>query len=73
MIFLREQIYHFFEAFPRPPLTLRPPDSPECNSKVPVLQCVAVCCSVLQCVAVCCSVLQCAAVCCSVLQCAAVC
>jgi len=28
----------------------------------PVLQCVAVCCSVLQCVAVCCSVLQCVAV-----------
>jgi len=26
---------------------------------LPVLQCVAVCCSVLQCVAVCCSVLQC--------------
>ena len=39
----------------------------------PVLQCVAVCCSVLQCVAVCCSVLQCVAVCCSVLQCVAVC
>ena len=37
----------------------------------PVLQCVAVCCSVLQCVAVCCSVLQCVAVCCSVLQCVA--
>ena len=36
---------------------------------VPVLQCVAVCCSVLQCVAVCCSVLQCVAVCCNVLQC----
>jgi len=35
--------------------------------KTPVLQCVAVCCSVLQCVAVCCSVLQCVAVCCSVL------
>jgi len=33
----------------------------------PVLQCVAVCCSVLQCVAVCCSVLQCVAVCGSVL------
>jgi len=30
----------------------------------PVLQCVAVCCSVLQCVAVCCSELQCVAVCC---------
>jgi len=29
------------------------------NSPPPVLQCVAVCCSVLQCVAVCCSVLQC--------------
>ena len=28
---------------------------------IPVLQCVAVCCSVLQCVAVCCSVLQCVA------------
>jgi len=49
----------------------------------PVLQCVAVCCSVLQCVAVCYSALQCAAVrcsvlqyvvvCCSVLQCVAVC
>ena len=49
----------------------------------PVLQCVAVCCSVLQCVAVCCSVLQCVVVyrsvvqCgtvwCSVLQCVAVC
>jgi len=47
----------------------------------PLLQCVAVCCSVLQCVAVCCNVLQCVAVtilstaavwigpCCSVLQC----
>jgi len=48
----------------------------------PLLQCVAVCCSVLQesqqtylavcCSAVCCSVLQCVAVCCSVLQCVAV-
>jgi len=37
------------------------------NSKMSVLQCVAVCCSVLQCVAVCCGVLQCVAVCCSVL------
>jgi len=43
------------------------------TSLSPVLQCVAVCCSVLQCVAVCCSVLQCVAVCCSVLQCVAVC
>jgi len=32
----------------------------------PVLQCVAVCCSVLQRVAVCCSVLQCVAARCSV-------
>jgi len=39
----------------------------------PVLQCVAVCCSVLQLAVVCCSVLQCVAVCCSVLQCVAVC
>ena len=31
----------------------------------PLLQCVAVCCSVLQCVAVRCSVLQCVAVCCT--------
>ena len=31
------------------------------HSRTPVLQCVAVCCSVLQCVAVCCSVLQCVA------------
>jgi len=37
----------------------------------PVLQCVAVCCSVWPCVAVCCSVLQCLALCCSVLQCVA--
>jgi len=29
------------------------------DEDMPVLQCVAVCCSVLQCVAVCCSVLQC--------------
>ena len=42
------------------------------NSLSPVLQFIAVCCSVLQCVAVCCSVLQCVAVCCSVLQCVAV-
>ena len=34
----------------------------------PVLQCVAVSCSVLQYVAMCCSVLQCVAVCCSVIQ-----
>jgi len=34
----------------------------------PVLQCVAVCCSVLQRVAVCYRVLQCVGVCCSVLQ-----
>ena len=53
---------------------------PSCGSltytKAPMLQCVAVCCSVLQCVvlssnihqhSVCCSVLQCVAVCCSVL------
>jgi len=39
----------------------------------PVLQCVAVCCSVLQCVAACCSVLQRVAACCSVLQRAAAC
>jgi len=39
----------------------------------PVLQCVAVCCSVCHCVAVCCSVLQCVAVYCSVLQCVAAC
>jgi len=42
------------------------------RSRTPVLQCVAVCCSVLQCVAVCCSALQCVAVCCSVVQCVAV-
>ena len=35
------------------------------SSVVPVLQCVAVFCSVLQCVAACCSVLQCVAACCS--------
>jgi len=35
------------------------------TSVVPVLQCVAVFCSVLQCVAACCSVLQCVAACCS--------
>ena len=34
----------------------------------PVLQCVAVCCSVLQCVAIGCSVLQCVAVSCSELR-----
>jgi len=45
----------------------------EVEQEHPVLQCVAVCCSVLQCVAVCCSVSQCVAVCCSVLQCVAVC
>ena len=39
----------------------------------PIVQCVAVCCSVLQCVAVCCNVLQWVAVCCSVLLCVAVC
>ena len=43
------------------------------DSKVGVMQCVAVCCSVcrsvLQCAAVCCSVLQCVAVCSSVFQC----
>ena len=39
----------------------------------PVLQNVAVCCSVSPHVAVCCSVLQCVAVCCSVLQCVVVC
>jgi len=33
---------------------------------LPVLKCVAVCCSVVQCGAVCCSVLQCVTVCCSV-------
>ena len=38
-----------------------------------VLQCVAVCCSVWQCVAVCGSEWQYGAVCCSVLQCVAVC
>ena len=41
--------------------------------RVPLLQCVAVCCSVLQCVAVCCSMLQYVAVCCSMLQYVAVC
>ena len=40
--------------------------------QVPVLQCIAVCCSELQWVAVRCSVLQCPAVPCSVLQCVAV-
>ena len=43
------------------------------RSGTPVLQCVAVCCSVLPCIAVCCSVLQCVAVHCSVLQCIALC
>jgi len=43
-----------------------------CSDSLPVLQCVAVVCSVLQCVAVICSVLQCVAVICSVLQCVAV-
>jgi len=38
----------------------------------PLLQCVAVCCSVLQCVVVCCSVLQCVAVWCIVVHCVAV-
>jgi len=38
------------------------------SSRLCVLQCVAVCCSVLQCVAVCCSGLQRVAACCSVLQ-----
>jgi len=42
-------------------------------SRLNVLQCVAVCCSVLQCVAVYCSVLQCVSVCCSALQCVAAC
>jgi len=42
-----------------------PTESRDLGIRHPVLQCVAVCCSVLQCVAVCCSVLQCVAVCCS--------
>ena len=50
---------------------------PNCHyllgSKVRVLRCDSVCCSVLQCAAVCCSVLYCVAVCCSVLQCVVVC
>jgi len=42
--------------------------SPPACVRDPVVECVAVCCSVLQCVAVCCSVLQYAAVCCRVLR-----
>ena len=48
-------------------------ESPNLFLSGPVLQCVAVHCSVLLCVAVCCSVLQCVAVCYSVLQCVIVC